>query len=90
MWTRIEVFQILERIHQVHFIERTSKGMYGPATHEHKFKQLPDLIICGLKFLSLLEKAPHKNEKQEWANEKPKFDNARKLRGIYFGDPEDG
>ena len=28
-------------------------------------------------------------ERQKWANEKPKLDNARKLRGIYFIDPED-
>ena len=35
-------------------------------------------------------KAAQKNEKQEWANEKPKLDNGRRLRGIYFTDPEDG
>ena len=28
-------------------------------------------------------------EKHKWANEKPKLDNARRLRGIYFIDPED-
>ena len=28
-------------------------------------------------------------EKHKWSNEKPKLDNARKLRGIYFIDPED-
>ena len=28
-------------------------------------------------------------EKHKWAIEKPKFDNARRLRGIYFIDPED-
>ena len=28
-------------------------------------------------------------EKQKWATEKPKLDNARRLRGIYFIDPED-
>ena len=28
-------------------------------------------------------------EKQKWSNEKLHFDNARKLRGIYFIDPED-
>ena len=28
-------------------------------------------------------------EKQNWASEKPKLENARKLRGIYFIDPED-
>ena len=29
------------------------------------------------------------SEKHEWAIEKPKLDNARRLRGIYFIDPED-
>ena len=28
-------------------------------------------------------------EKHKWAYEKPKLDNARRLRGIYFIDPED-
>ena len=28
-------------------------------------------------------------EKHKWSNEKPHLDNARKLRGIYFIDPED-
>ena len=35
-------------------------------------------------------KAARKREKQEWAIEKPKLDNARRLRVIYFIDPEDG
>ena len=35
-------------------------------------------------------KAAQKKEKQEWANEKLKLDNARKLRGFHFIDPEDG
>ena len=34
-------------------------------------------------------KAGQNREKQEWAKEKPKFDNARRLRGIYLFDPED-
>ena len=34
-------------------------------------------------------RAAQNREKQDWANEKPKLDNARKLRGIYFIDPED-
>ena len=28
-------------------------------------------------------------ERQKWSNEKPKLDNSRRLRGIYFIDPED-
>ena len=34
--------------------------------------------------------ASKRKEKQKWAIEKPKLDNARKLRGIYFIDPADG
>ena len=35
-------------------------------------------------------KATDKREEQEWVNEKPKLDNARRLGGICFIDPEDG
>ena len=34
-------------------------------------------------------KHPKLKEKQKWSNEKLHLDNARKLRGIYFTDPED-
>ena len=33
--------------------------------------------------------ASNRKEKQKWAFEKPKLDNARRLRGIYFIDPDD-
>ena len=33
--------------------------------------------------------ASKRQEKQKWTIKKPKFDHARKLRGIYFIDPED-
>ena len=36
-----------------------------------------------------LERNVKLKEKHKWAIEKPKLDNARKLRGIYFIDPED-
>ena len=34
-------------------------------------------------------KAAQNRERLEWAKEKPKLDNARRLRGIYFIDPDD-
>ena len=37
-----------------------------------------------------MSKAARKKEKHQWANEKPKLNNARQLRGIYFDDPEAG
>ena len=33
--------------------------------------------------------ASTRKKRQKWNVEKPKLDNARKLRGIYFIDPED-
>ena len=33
--------------------------------------------------------ASKRKEMQKWATEKPKLDNARKLRGFYFIDPDD-
>ena len=33
--------------------------------------------------------ASKRKEKQKWTIEKPELDNARRLRGIYFIDPED-
>ena len=33
--------------------------------------------------------ASKRKEKQKWAIEKPKLDNARRLRGVYFVDPAD-
>ena len=36
-----------------------------------------------------MSEAAQRKEKQKWAIEKPKLDNAKRLRGIYFTDPED-
>ena len=39
--------------------------------------------MCGK-----IGKAAQNREKQEWAREKPKLDNAQKLIGIYIIDPD--
>ena len=36
-----------------------------------------------------MSKAAQRKEKQQWTIQKPKVDNAGKLSGIYFMDPED-
>ena len=41
------------------------------------------------EFWTKLRRNAKLKEKQKWSNEKPKLENARKLRGIYFIDPED-
>ena len=47
----------------------------------------PDLFWPAI--WSGVSQAAHRKEKQHWATEEPKLDNARKLRGIYFIDPDD-
>ena len=92
MWTRIEVYQILGQ-DSVHVIERkTSEGMYvvrvetGKKPSNYQTREM-----CGLMYGLKLEKPLRRERgKQEWANEKPKFDNARRLRCICYIDPEDG
>ena len=84
--------RLVDWIHEVHDIEwETCSRIFvvrGGALQS--VKQLPDPIICGLRFGSACQKAAKKKEKQEWAIQKPKLDNTRKLRGICFIDPEDG
>ena len=47
----------------------------------------PDYLLPET-WKDMSEAAPRK-EKQKWAFGKPKLDNARRLRGIFFIDPED-
>ena len=45
--------------------------------------------MCGQKFGPKKWNAAQNREKHEWKNEEPKLDNARRLRGIHFIDPDD-
>ena len=56
---------------------------------DNKFKQHQSLTIHGPKFGQACQKLLLRRETQQWAVEEPKLDNDRKLRGIYFINPED-
>ena len=74
-----------------------------PGSAVRRSKQLPDLIICGLKFGPPCPKQRRRRKRKngQWRSqssitledweafflEKPKVDNARRLRGICFIDP---
>ena len=60
----------------------------GPEGDRQSFKQLPDQSMFADVWTKLVNPLRIEN-KPEWAKEKPKLDNAPKLRGIYFVDPED-
>ena len=56
--------------------------MCGPGSGLPKFEQPQGLITCG-------QKLAQRKAKQQWAIGKPNLDNAQKLRGIFFMEPED-
>ena len=63
--------------------------MCDPVGDWKEFKRPPRLIMYGQKYVSKLVNPIRKKEEEEWAKGKPKLDNARKMRGIYFIDRED-
>ena len=81
----------MDRIHEVYIIEQKNfgKDICGPESGlQKRATTRPDYLWSEI--WSSMLKAAHKREKHEWAIEKPKLDNARRLTGIYFIDPEDG
>ena len=91
MWTRIEVCQILGKGSQSspYWKKKFPRDICGPGRDWQKFKQLPEARLCGLKCGPKFEKQLER-EKSKKEQTKPKLDNARRLTGIYFIDPEDG
>ena len=55
-----------------------------------RFKRLPDRVVHVQKNGRKLVKPLRIEKKRWWAKEKPKLDNARTLRRIYFIDPDEG
>ena len=96
--TREEDWRLLEcRFKQtfVSFLEKGSQNSLcwkknlqeekcGPVRDWRRSKRLPDQIMYGQKFGRRIGEGAQNREKQEWAKEKLKLDNARRLRGIYF------
>ena len=60
-----------------------------PGRDWQRFKQQPDQIMYGQKFWTKIGEAARKREKTGMAQEKPKLDNARRMRGTYRGDADD-
>ena len=80
----------LDRFHWVYSIRwETSRRIYVVRERltKRQATSRPDHLWPGL-WIKLGRNAKLK-EKQKWSNEKPKLDNARRSRGIYFIDPED-
>ena len=80
-WTCFTQFTLLE--------EKPPDGYMwsGVRLTRRQLKSRPDHLWPGL-WIKIRRIAKLK-ERQKWSDEKPKLDNARRLRGIYFIDPED-
>ena len=91
LWREQEFVRFVEMFLKIHFIERTplQRDTCGPGRNWQTFEQLPDQTMYGPKYGPTIGKAVQKREKQEWANEKQKLDNAQRTRGIYFTVSED-
>ena len=69
-------------------------GQISPRLHHqartlHIYVQIYVVRASDIQARSFMAKNAKLREKHKWAIEKPKLDNARRLRGIYFIDPED-
>ena len=74
----------------MHYVEReTSQGIFVVWERLTKIQATSRPENVWPEVWTKFGKAAQKREKPEWANEKPKLDNARWLRGIYFIDVED-
>ena len=83
-------FSFVLWLHKVHSIERkTSQRIHVVRGEIDKCSNDYQTRSCVALRLTKIGKAAQNREKQEWNNEKPKLDNARRLRGIYFIDLDD-
>ena len=82
----------MDRFHTIQLIEGKAsrrkhvvRGQIGPNGKQHQ-----GLIIFGQKSGEVCQETQKTKEKQHWAaSEKRELENARRLRGIYFFEPED-
>ena len=80
-WTGFTKFTVLK--------EKLSKGYVWSGERLTKIQTTTRPDHVWQEVWTKIGKSAEKREKQEWANEKPKLDNARQMRGIYFIDLED-
>ena len=70
-------------------VRNLQKDICGPERDWQSGKRHPGQIICGQNSGRNWEEMLNWGKKQKWSKEKPKLDNARRLRGIYLIDLED-
>ena len=88
---RERIVRCMDRLHKIHLIERKATGriymVRGRDLRGSKKTSRPDDVWPDM--WKCMSDAAKKKAKQKCAVEKPKRDNARQLRGIYFVEPDD-
>ena len=80
-WTGFTQFTLLE--------EKPPNGYMWSGERSTRKQLTPRPDHLWPELWTKLRRNAQLKERQKWSHEKPKLDNARKLRGIYFIDPED-
>ena len=78
--------RLLERIYKV---EKPPKGYMWSGVRLTMIQTTARPYHVWPEVWTKIGKAAQNREKQKLKNEKPKLDNARRLRGVYFIDPDD-
>ena len=87
----LETCLILGRVshNSLYSMKKLLTDILGPGGDYRENSLHPGQIILWPELWKSMGKNAKLKEKQRWAEEKIHLDNARKLRGIYFIDPED-
>ena len=80
---------ICQTLGEVHEIQSTKRVYLWSGVRRTKIQTTTRPDYVWPEVWTKIGKAAQNGEEQEWAKEKEKLDNARKLRGIYFIDPDD-
>ena len=87
--TDLDVMQDKRVQNSLHWKEIFLSCPCGPVRDWQKYKATTRPDNVWPEEWTQIGKAAQKRAKQEWANQKPKLDNARRMRGFYFVDLED-
>ena len=82
--------RFMDRIHEVHFVEKSQRSLCGLERDWQNSSNYQTWECVAWSLDQNWKSRSKKREEQEWANEKPKLDNARRFRGIHFIDSYDG
>ena len=86
---RKRIVRCTDRLHKIHLFEWNAIWWVRMVRRSHKETNNPLVPTMYGQICGSMSDAAKKKAKQRWAIEKPKLDNARQLRRIFFIEPND-